>query len=53
MQNSYIRSFRTNVLKHFDQVNPPDFQCPICKLISTRPMNLAKHIVQCKKETNM
>lgn len=49
MQKKYINIYRNNVLKHFDQVNPPDFQCPRCKLVSTRPFRLAQHIVLCKK----
>lgn len=36
-------------LLYFKTKNPPEFQCPICNAIGTKPMRLAKHILQCKK----
>lgn len=33
---------------NFDKKNQPDFSCPICHQVSTKPMLLAKHIVICR-----
>lgn len=34
---------------NFDKKNQPDFSCPICHEVSTKPMLLAKHIVICRR----
>lgn len=55
---SFVKSFisikaslydRIYTIYNFEKKNPPQFKCPVCNVVSTKPMVLAKHIYICRK----
>lgn len=55
---SFVKSFisikasvydRIYTIYNFEKKNPPQFKCPVCNMVSTKPMVLAKHIHLCRK----
>lgn len=47
LRKKYYKVFQYEETVRFDLVNPPRFLCKKCNKISSRPLELVKHIVQC------
>lgn len=48
LRKKYYKVFQYQELNRFDEVNPPFFRCRKCNKISSRPLELVKHVVMCR-----